>query len=176
MKFNWLNWFNKGQQAVCEKVHLPREINHGNWKELESFGVRRIGNVDHLLIEAKLPSGWKKVATEHPMWSKLVDDKGRLRANIFYKTEFYDRRAHMSLCTRYELNHIYSDEDQLYYVQVLDCDNVLYQTKAIAQPSPDADREIHLEYFDNKDLLWEEAKAWLKAQFPRYENCSAYWK
>jgi hypothetical protein len=42
---------------------------------------------------AKLPAGWKKVATEHSMWSDLLDDQGRKRAAIFFKAAFYDYSA-----------------------------------------------------------------------------------
>lgn len=50
---------------------------------------------DSLFREVELPPGWRKVPTEHYMHTNLVDDLGRKRAGIFYKPEFYDRRAHL---------------------------------------------------------------------------------
>ena len=57
--------------------------------------------VDDLFVEVTLPAGWKKEATDHSMWSKLVDDKGRERASIFYKAAFYDRDAHINITQRF---------------------------------------------------------------------------
>jgi len=48
---------------------------------------------DHLFIYVTLPKGWKKCPTEHSMWSNIIDDKGQIRASIFYKAAFYDRDA-----------------------------------------------------------------------------------
>jgi len=53
--------------------------------------------VDDLFTSVTLPEGWHKEATEHAMWSKLIDDQGRERASIFYKAAFYDRSAFMSI-------------------------------------------------------------------------------
>ena len=52
----------------------------------------------------KLPAGWKKQATDHSMWSKLLDESGAVVASIFYKAAFYDRIAEMNCapyCRRY---------------------------------------------------------------------------
>lgn len=47
------------------------------------------------ILNVELPDGWKKVGTNHDMHSDLVDETGKVRASIFYKAAFYDRRADM---------------------------------------------------------------------------------
>ncbi len=50
---------------------------------------------DGMFTHVKLPAGWKKVATDHSMWTNLVDEKGVKVTGIFYKASFYDRKAFM---------------------------------------------------------------------------------
>lgn len=51
---------------------------------------------DPLFRYAKLPPGWSKRPTEHSMWSEIVDEHGVVRADVFYKAAFYDRKAFLS--------------------------------------------------------------------------------
>ena len=85
----------QGQTQFVESMQLPTEI---RGKEiLEKAGVK-FGEPcpdDPIFCNAELPKGWKKQATDHSMWSDLVDENGTIRAQIFYKAAFYDRNAHM---------------------------------------------------------------------------------
>lgn len=54
---------------------------------------------DPLFRPATLPKGWRKVGSDHSMWSYVVDDLGRRRVAVFYKAAFYDRHALMRLET-----------------------------------------------------------------------------
>lgn len=58
-----------------------------------SFGALKEG--DSLFQHATLPVGWTRKATDHAMWSDIVDERGLRRVGIFYKAAFYDRAAHM---------------------------------------------------------------------------------
>jgi hypothetical protein len=88
----------RGQQELVESEQLPVRINEGGREKLEALGVVFMPCVgDDIFRSVKLPKGWKKVLTDHSMWSNLVDDKGVVRAQIFYKAAFYDRSAHMSV-------------------------------------------------------------------------------
>ena len=93
----------QGQKSFVESTTLPTKIKCASGGDpkaiLEAAGVKFLGVVegDSMFQYAELPLGCKKVATDHSMWSKLVDDKGHERAMIFYKAAFYDRSAHMSL-------------------------------------------------------------------------------
>ena len=88
----------RGQHELVASTQLPCRV-IGDKSQLEAAGVvfgEPTPN-DPLFCEAKLPAGWKKEATDHSMWSKLVDDKGRTRASIFYKAAFYDRDAFLKV-------------------------------------------------------------------------------
>lgn len=85
-----------GQQSFVSSTTLPTDL---CGKEiLEAAGVKFLGVVedDDIFQYVELPDGWKKVPTDHSMWSNLVDEQGRVRASIFYKAAFYDRNAHAS--------------------------------------------------------------------------------
>ncbi len=77
----------RGQKYLIENPVLPYKIAPTVKIALEAAGVK-FGKTladNKLLQEAVLPKGWKKVATEKPMWTELVDNKGKVRASIFYK-------------------------------------------------------------------------------------------
>lgn len=48
---------------------------------------------DPLFCEARFPYGWTFEKTDHHMWFKILDDEGKERAEMFYKSAFYDRDA-----------------------------------------------------------------------------------
>jgi hypothetical protein len=105
------------QTKLVNSADLPKEC--CNWEKLESWGVVRGESVDDLFLSATLPEGWKKVATDHSMWSNLVDQDGLIRASIFYKGAFYDRAAHISpIENRYHVSQNYDiDDAEAYEVQ-----------------------------------------------------------
>ena len=89
----------QGQRELVESDQLPTEV-YGDRNELEDAGVV-FGDPckdDPLFCDVTLPEGWKKRATDHSMWSELVDDEGVVRAKIFYKAAFYDRGASLNVC------------------------------------------------------------------------------
>ena len=89
----------RGQRPLANNTQLPSEM-RGNAKlDLVRLGVV-FGNPvkgDQLFVEAALPEGWKKVPTDHALWTDLVDADGKRVAQIFYKAAFYDRRAWLSI-------------------------------------------------------------------------------
>lgn len=102
----------RGQQEVAGQdtsdwVQIPARIMHtqGNsWADFEALGFE-LGpmpdqldpQADKLFRKAKLPPGWSFDASDHSMWSRIVDEHGFQRVSIFYKAAFYDRRAEMHL-------------------------------------------------------------------------------
>lgn len=85
-----------GQSELCRSSQLPKQTSSGDAKELyDSMGITVTGGSkgDDLFYDVVLPAGWKLVATDHSMWSDLVDNKGKKRAEIFYKAANYDRRS-----------------------------------------------------------------------------------
>jgi hypothetical protein len=83
-----------GQANLVNSTHLPK---NGDWNALSAMGIVRGADVDDLFCEATLPHGWKKIATDHSMWSSLVDETGAEKASIFYKAAFYDRDAFFNI-------------------------------------------------------------------------------
>ena len=87
----------KGQrELVAAQNMLPTDVR--GREKLEKLGVvfGEPHEDDELFCEAKLPEGWKIVATDHQMWSELLDEEDKKVAGIFYKAAFYDRRASIS--------------------------------------------------------------------------------
>lgn len=87
-----------GQTDLCENSSkLPKEINSGSKEDLEAMGIVFGKDYDDLFVNVVLPKGWKIKASDHSMWSDLVDDKEKVKARIFYKAAFYDRSAHIDV-------------------------------------------------------------------------------
>lgn len=86
-----------GQAITNAQETLPKECPRA---ELEKLGFVFGEDYDELFVNVKFPEGWKKQATDHPMWSDLVDPSGKKRAAIFYKAAFYDRRADMHMVNK----------------------------------------------------------------------------
>lgn len=87
----------QGQRQLVGSEQLP--IDSGGDEGYEALGLVFGAPSDDLFRAAILPQGWTKAPTDHSMWSKVVDEKGRERISIFYKAAFYDRRAFMRLMT-----------------------------------------------------------------------------
>ncbi len=80
------------RKMVSSFTTLPAEMDHGRSLEL-GFKIGQPVEGDELFINVEAPEGWELKATEHSMWSDIVDDKGEKRGQVFYKAAFYDRRA-----------------------------------------------------------------------------------
>lgn len=141
---------------------------------LEAAGVKFLGPVegDDAFQYVELPPGWEKMPSEHPMWSHLLDDKGRERAAIFYKAAFYDRSSHLSLNCRYSVRQDFEEQrnNGVAVAQVRDGQAVIYSTEPVKLP-----KEHDQKFFELGELSVKKATEWLKAKFPEWENPGAYW-
>lgn len=174
----------EGQKSFVASTHLPLHFNSGKKEDLELFGVVFGNAVDDLFQEAQLPVGWKKEATDHSMWSKLVDEKGRERASIFYKAAFYDRSAHIDVNRVYQVMvepvNGYDDENyrEAEYVGVVKaCGKEIWRTKPIEKEPPYSKENLEqwMAWNRKKDSLRTEAINWLNENFPEWESNTAYW-
>jgi hypothetical protein len=164
----------QGQNLFVKSETLPTRMNSYriNIKAiLESAGVKFLGAVedDPLFQYVELPLGWKKVPTDHSMWSNLVDDKGRVRAMIFYKAAFYDRDAHLSISQRYDVRFDYDrfNNEHVAVAHVMDSEKVLYTTDPIDGTG--------IKSYEASDMAMPLATAWLEEHFPEYKNPAKYW-
>ena len=87
---------------------------------------------DDLFRHAELPAGWKKVGSDHAMWSYIHDDQDRPRVAMFYKAAFYDRDAFARLESRYTYTSV--EDSNKYNVIDRKTGAVLHTT---AEPNPD---------------------------------------
>lgn len=104
----------QGQAQVLASTTLPTE-SYTDDSEFEALGFTFGAQVpgDPLFREATLPEGWSRKGTEHSMHSEIVDERGIVRASIFYKAAFYDRKASLSLAHvggSFVTNWMYGDE------------------------------------------------------------------
>ena len=84
-----------GQRALLGSGarQLPRESNVEQASVASRTGIVFHDEVDELFVNATLPDGWKIVACDDARHSELLDEKGTVQAEIFYKAVQYDRRA-----------------------------------------------------------------------------------
>lgn len=167
----------RGQGEFVESETLPR-IQSG-WENedsrpvLEKLGIEILGEADDLFYNVNLPEGWSKVAEDHAMWSKLVDDRGYERAAIFYKAAFYDRKAHIGLLRRFSYGakpvHGWDEiKTSPIVAMVTDGGKAIWVTEPMT-PSEGRDS------YTIMDILENQAKLWLEERFPNYKDVYAYW-
>jgi hypothetical protein len=161
----------QGQTDFVASETLPRECPR---EQLESLGFVFGENADDIFTNVQFPNGWKKVPTEHSMWSNLLDDKGRKRGGIFYKAAFYDRSAHMNLNSKISYSQVYDHHDN--YIPnsiqyfVTDGDSILYETNHVI-----VEEKYNDAYWAAEDAARDEVTSWLVENYPDYGNPMAYW-
>jgi hypothetical protein len=166
----------QGQAEFVRSEVLPKQINLGTREQFEKMGIIFGEDADDLFVEVVLPPGWKKVATDHDMWSHLVDDKGRDRAAIFFKAAFYDRYAHLSIERRFSYSSVPTDgwDEYVYGVSkkcgvVTDCGKVIFKTEDLDPETFPGKR------YEMDDALYFPCKKWLEEHYPDWEDPLAYW-
>lgn len=155
-----------GQATFCASQILPKDLHHVTREQLEAIGFKFGADHDDIFVNATLPAGWTKKATDHSMWSHLLDAKGRKRARIFYKAAFYDRRASLSMDPRYSLSSFQDGADK--------------EHRRVC--AMDGETEIHVfgEYesatgYEECKAMELAAEAWMKEHYPEFRNDFAYW-
>lgn len=142
-------------------LDCPRE-------HLEALGFRFGEPAEGIFISAVFPAGWTLKATNHSMYSDLLDDKGRVRGGVFYKAAFYDRKARMhGLKTRYRIERPW-DDTPMFTFTAQDFDgSVLFASEEVPQ------REGFPAV--KQDAAENSCKDWLTANYPDWQNPIAYW-
>ena len=163
----------QGQQSFVESDTLPTD--GGDKQALEAFGFKFLGPVegDPLFQYVEMPKGWKKVPSDHSMWSYIHDEQGRERIAVFYKAAFYDRSAHYSVNKRFGVRRDYGRKDAS-VAQVLDGGKVIFSTGP-RKYFPGEARETWMKNYALDDEAKKEAADWLATQYPEWESVAAYW-
>jgi len=168
----------EGQSSFVNSETLPTDMGRSRDYDtkavLEAAGFKFVCVVpdDPMFQVVEMPKGWQKKATDHSMWSNLVDDKGRVRASIFYKAAFYDRSAHMNLVSRFGVSRDYDREKKegVAVAVVKDGANVIFTTEPVKLPARE-DKN----YYEIGDDAQKKAVEWLDQQYPDWKNPGAYW-
>lgn len=171
----------RGQRELVAATVLPTD--GMQWPEQravwEAMGIKLGDRVagDEMFTNVTLPAGWTKRPTDHSMWSDLVDDKGRVRARIFYKAAFYDRSARITPVTRFTVGRDFDRDDynKVMQYRALDSGSVVFASTELPIPRVDGKQD-----WEATDRLEQQAKAeckaWLDGHgYPDYANPAAYW-
>ena len=147
-------------------------------QQYEKMGIIIVEEYDDLFWNVELPKGWKIEATDHNMWNNLFDDKGRKRANFFYKAAFYDRDAFINFDTRFHVSvdHV-ADADSDYEVwknsdyqgTVKDGEEIIFSTECVSATG---------NYWKDdkvKDSLRKQLEKYMNEHYPNYEDINSYW-
>lgn len=168
----------QGQKQEARRSTLPSDMG-GSRLIFEKMGVVFHGPVpgDDLFLEVTLPPGWRKDYTEHSMGLVLLDDRGRQRATIFYKAASYDRRAYMNPCRRYNASGNYGDanHDDIARGVVYDQKTEIWSTERVRLTKENRYGNRSNNYKGIRDLLTDQARAWLDENRPQWMDPLAYW-
>lgn len=195
----------EGQVGLVNSLQLPKKCNspsgvNATW-QYSKMGIKVFTSSkgDDLFMGVKLPDGWKKESTDHSMWSNLLDDKGRVRATLFYKASFYDRDAFINF-NRFisfrvdrlaflENDYTYIDGECVgrktpYVGRVTDVNgNVLFETEHIQCDEEFVDYKGNKAYSERyktkleitETELKDSCLNFLKEKYPDYLDLNAYW-
>lgn len=166
----------RGQLGLAAANRLPADMSPDDRKTLEAWGVQfgeRLPGVDRIFLACTLPPGWLIAPTDHAMWSRLLDDRGRLRATIFFKAAPYDYHAHMETLRRFKATARGAGggtgglwEEPIQGV-ALDGEEAIFTTTP---------QKASVEnYTETKDALRKEAETYLDTRYPDWRNPLAYW-
>lgn len=181
----------EGQKQLSESSQLPVD-SMGADDTLLAFGIE-LGEPfqdDPIFRPAKLPAGWKITPTDHSMWSKLEDEKGRERASIFYKAAFYDRSCHLHLEKRFNISCVYfrADGSELpadkVYTSEADnpCTLTFYVMDSGETPLKEVFRStvqvpmMDLDRSNQEEAARSQCEDWLNENYPEWRKYSAYWE
>ncbi len=149
-----------GQKTFVANQTLPKDCPR---EDLERLGFVFGEDEDDIFITVQFPEGWEKKATEHSMYSDLLDGNGRIRGGIFYKAAFYDRRASMHLIPRYSFSQDYEMEDAIQYL-IKDCGKIILRfDKTECEKYSD-------KYWAAADQKESEALLWLAQNLPNWKD------
>lgn len=200
----------EGQPGVMRNYDYPygHEMHHRDAGHvLQSWGIEIVtdpveaSKSGDLFFDVRLPEGWRIEPTEHSMYTNLVDANGWVRASIFYKAAFYDRKASISLRRFWEVGRCpvggYDDgymewrnahpNDSLpdvAYVQTTErftsrCkfDHVLvFETEPTRTDVPPKEGEHAYEARERQEAaLIQVARDWLTENYPDWKSYTAYW-
>jgi len=143
---------------------LPINMGAGGRERAEALGFTYGTEADELFVTVTPPEGWSLRATDHAMWSDILDGQGRKRGAIFYKAAFYDRRADGHWLPRFSVTNDWKNDDRTPRVIDAGTGEIVW----MGEPSPPSD-------WAAIEVQEEAGRAWLLENYPDYQNPAAYW-
>lgn len=165
----------EGQQRAIQNTMMAKEMipSREVWENLGFTFVDT--DYDDVLCEATLPEGWSIKATEHSMWSDIIDGNGMKRGSMFYKSSFWDRNAHMNLSCRYGVCIDYiGDDNSIEEIYFGNDQEKLFVAGQIHRSS-DYNRDSILTRLEEEDQLTTAAEKFGDEFYPDWRNVNAYW-
>lgn len=166
-----MEWEERNRIVTQNNIEYTRQ-------QYEKMGITIVDECDDLFYNVVLPEGWEIKATDHSMWNNLFDDKGRKRANFFYKAAFYDRDAFINFNTRFSISvgHVADDCEDYdvwcksdYQGTVKDGEDIIFSTECVPiVGSFDGDDKI-------KSQLRQKLELYMVENYPDYKDINAYW-
>lgn len=162
----------RGQRELVNAQRLPTQGCDDAVLTALGFVLGPPDAADPIFRPATFPPGWRLQATDHSMWSNLLDAAGRTRAAVFYKAAFYDRKAHMYLKCRFGID-CYSTRDAVTVTDAFATSGI--QSFPYTPAADPGDREQAREEWERLDAARALAVAWLDEHYPANADVSAYW-
>jgi hypothetical protein len=87
-----------GQRQLVHSNRLPADLD-GREADYRALGLilGPIDPRDPLFRTATLPAGWTRRASDHDLWSHLLDQRGRRRIAMYYQAATGHRAAHATI-------------------------------------------------------------------------------
>jgi hypothetical protein len=164
------------QRLLVSSDLVPMQIGGAQLWELEQMGFVFGAQTHRLFMHAQFPEGWKKVATDHPLHTDVVDEMGRRRAGIFYRADLCNQRADMTMFARYQIDAFARATDGVGYdVAVTDCGSTVERFGTWSDGAKAGSREQTQSAQRAREKLAAQARAWLHKKRPKWHNPLLYW-
>lgn len=132
---------------------LPCPLSQEDDEALQKAGIRLRGH--GLLLKATLPPGWQAIQTGN-RHGQLIDDQGRVRAELFYKDELHQARGHLQMQRRFTISERPDGVGWCAW-------DIATQTVLFEDSSVPSDEQL------------ESAREWLNENYPNWLSPVAYW-
>ena len=127
----------------------------------------------------ELPADWRIQTTSSPVWSDLLDSKGRKRLSFFHKDSLWDRDAFSNFICRYSFCIMPFDNfesDVEYEERVFKPWRLFLMDRGeMIEKLAEVTVNTKKEYFALDDKFRKTARDFLDEHYPEWEDVNAYW-
>lgn len=168
-------------EAVAESAMLPIDGTNGSEEKLQKWGFVLGEPIDGTFRRATLPPGWKMKRSDHPMWTFILDDRGRQRGQMFVKSMFVMTEAHVQWSGRFAVRGPITADGRDYH-DLEDGESAqmhyIAEKKGVGEVFRTDSRlvTVSMESYSIREAMREEVQRWLNGNYPdwRYDDF-AYW-